>query len=95
MPAKAYILLRTAPGLTKSIYNILKASPVIQMVEMITGPYDLIIAMEAANTDEILRTIMRDIRPAAGVRDTLTCLVIPGENVEQPVHADETASEED
>jgi hypothetical protein len=26
--------------------------------------------------------IMNDIRPAAGIRDTLTCLVIPAEGVD-------------
>ena len=82
MAAQAYVLLRTAPGLTKSIYNSLRASPGVQAVEMITGPYDLILSMEAANTNEILKMIMNDIRPAAGIRDTLTCLVIPAEGVD-------------
>lgn len=79
MAAKAYVLLRTAPGLTRAIYSTLKASPAVQSVEMITGPYDLIAAIEAASTKEILTAIMQDIRPAAGVRDTMTCLVVPGE----------------
>jgi DNA-binding Lrp family transcriptional regulator len=82
MAAKAYILLRTAPGLTKAVYGSLKASPGVQSVEMITGPYDLIVAIEAANTNAILTIVMRDIRPAAGIRDTLTCLVMPGEDLE-------------
>jgi DNA-binding Lrp family transcriptional regulator len=81
MASKAYVLLRTAPGLTKAIYSSLKISPMVQSVEMITGPYDLIVAIEAANTNEILTAVMRDIRPAAGVRDTVTCLVVPGENL--------------
>lgn len=79
MAAKAYILIRTAPGLTKAIYDTLRASPPVQSVEMITGPYDLIVAIEGADTREILTTVVRDIRPAAGVRDTLTCLVVPEE----------------
>jgi DNA-binding Lrp family transcriptional regulator len=79
MVAKAYILIRTAPGLTGAIQNSLRASPAVQSVEMVTGPYDLIVDIEAANTKEILTTVMRDIRPAAGVRDTLTCLVVPAE----------------
>jgi DNA-binding Lrp family transcriptional regulator len=77
MAAKAYILLRTAPGLTKAVHDTLKASPGVQSVEMITGPYDLIAAIEAGTTNEILTIVMRDIRPAAGIRDTLTCLVMP------------------
>jgi DNA-binding Lrp family transcriptional regulator len=81
MAAKAYVLLRTAPGLTKAIYGALRVSPAVQSVELITGPYDLIVAIEAASTNEILTTIMKDIRPAAGVRDTVTCLVVPGENL--------------
>jgi len=48
-------------------------------VEMITGPYDLIITLEGNSTDELLTTVMSEIRPAAGVRDTLTCLVVPGQ----------------
>jgi DNA-binding Lrp family transcriptional regulator len=82
MAAKAYILLRTAPGLTKAVYDSLKASPGVLSVEMITGPYDLIVAIEADNTNAILTIVMRDIRPAAGIRDTLTCLVMPGEELE-------------
>jgi DNA-binding Lrp family transcriptional regulator len=82
MAAKAYVLLRTAPGLTKAIYGALRVSPTVQSVELITGPYDLIVAIEAASTNEILTTIMKDIRPAAGVRDTVTCLVVPSENLE-------------
>lgn len=79
MAAKAYVLIRTAPGLTKSIYSALRISSAVQSVEMITGPYDLIAVMEAADTNKLLKMIMNDIRPAAGVRDTLTCLVVPGE----------------
>jgi len=82
MAAKAYILLRTAPGLTKAIFSALKISPTVTSVEMITGPYDLIVALEADNTNEILTTVMKDIRPAAGIRDTVTCLVVPGEESE-------------
>jgi DNA-binding Lrp family transcriptional regulator len=82
MAVKAYVLLRTAPGLTKAIFSSLKISPVVQSVEMITGPYDLIVAIEAASTTEILTTVMKDIRPAAGIRDTLTCLVVPGEDLD-------------
>jgi hypothetical protein len=77
MAAKAYVLIRTAPGLTGSIRRALQASPLVTSVDMITGPYDLIVAMEAANTHELLTTVMRDIRPAAGIRDTVTCLVVP------------------
>jgi DNA-binding Lrp family transcriptional regulator len=79
MPAKAYVLIRTAPGLTKSISSSLLISPAVLSVEVVTGPYDLIVAIEGPSTDALLTTIMNDIRPAAGVRDTLTCLVVASE----------------
>ena len=82
MAAKAYVLIRTAPGLTKAISSSLRISPIVQSVEMITGEYDLIVAIEAASTNEILTTVMKHIRPAAGVRDTVTYLVVPGENLD-------------
>ena len=68
--------------MTKAIFSSLKISPMVQSVEMITGPYDLIVAIETATTNEILTTVMKEIRPAAGVRDTVTCLVVPGEDLE-------------
>ena len=83
MAAKAYILIRTAPGLTKAIYSSLKLSPAVRAVEMITGPHDLIVTIEAATTSQILTTVINDIRPAAGVRDTVTCLVVPGEDLDE------------
>jgi DNA-binding Lrp family transcriptional regulator len=79
MAARAYVLIRTAPGLTKSIHGALRISPAVRSVEMITGPYDLIAAIEAPDTNKIMATIMHDIRPAAGVRDTMTCLVVQPE----------------
>lgn len=82
MAAKAYLLLRTSPGLTASIHKELLNSRGVRSVEMITGPYDLIVAVEAASANEILRVIMNDIRPAAGIRDTLTCLVVPTEGAD-------------
>jgi hypothetical protein len=82
MAAKAYVLLRTAPGLTKAIFSALRISPAVQSVEMITGPYDLIVALQADSTNEILTTVMSDIRPAAGIRDSVTCLVVPGEDID-------------
>jgi len=82
MAAKAYVLIRTAPGLTKAISSSLRISPIVQSVEAITGEYDLIVAIEAASTNDILATVMRHIRPAAGVRDTVTYLVVPSENLD-------------
>ncbi len=82
MGAKAYVLIRTAPGLTKAIYGALRISPMVRSVEVITGPYDLIVSLEAENTKQILAAILQDIRPAAGVRDTVTCLVVPTEELE-------------
>lgn len=54
----------------------------VQSVEAITGKYDLLVTIEAASTNEILTTVMKHIRPAAGVRDTVTYLVVPGENLD-------------
>lgn len=79
MTAKAYVLIRTAPGLTKSISSALRISPAVLSVELVTGPYDVIATIEGPSTDALLTTIMHDIRPAAGVRDTMTCLVVPVE----------------
>jgi DNA-binding Lrp family transcriptional regulator len=83
MAARAYVLIRTQPGLTRAIYSALKVRPIVQSVEMVTGPYDLIAVVEASSTNEVLTTIMEDIRQASGVYDTVTCLVIPAKDAGQ------------
>jgi DNA-binding Lrp family transcriptional regulator len=82
MGARAYVLIKTAPGLTKAIYSALCVSPAVASVEIVTGPYDLIACLEADTTNEILTAILRDVRPADGIRDTVTCLVVPTEGLE-------------
>ncbi|MGD8623196.1 MAG: Lrp/AsnC ligand binding domain-containing protein [Anaerolineae bacterium] len=82
MTARAYILMKTSPGFTKAIYSSLRINPTVQTVETITGPYDLIVTLEGESTNEILAAVMREIRPAEGVRDTVTCLVVPGEELD-------------
>ena len=77
--AKAYVLIKTSPGLTKAIYSAVRISPAVRSVEMITGPYDLLVAIEAPSAEELLQSIMGDIRPTAGLQDTMTCLVVPVE----------------
>jgi DNA-binding Lrp family transcriptional regulator len=44
---------------------------------MVTGPYDLIAAIESQTTDDLLDLITREIRYIDGVTDTITCFVIP------------------
>jgi DNA-binding Lrp family transcriptional regulator len=68
--------------MTKAISSSLRISPMVQSVETITGKYDLIVAIEAADTNDLLTTVMKHIRPAAGVRDTVTYLVVPGEDLD-------------
>jgi DNA-binding Lrp family transcriptional regulator len=80
MAARAYVLLRTSPGLTQAVARSLRAHRTVRSVEMITGPYDLIALIEGETANHILTAVMQDIRPAAGIRETLTCLVVP----EQP-----------
>lgn len=71
------MLIKTSPGLTKVAYNAVRVSPTIRSVDMITGPYDLLVSIEGQSAEELLQSIMRDIRPTAGVQDTMTCLVVP------------------
>ena len=77
MAAKAYVLLRTSPGLTQAVARSLRANRSIRSVEMITGPYDLLALIEGETANHILTAVMQHIRPAAGIRETLTCLVVP------------------
>ena len=74
---KAFLLIRTNPRNTSEILRKISQYNFVNEVDMVTGPYDLIAAIESQTTDDLLDLITREIRYIDGVTDTITCFVIP------------------
>lgn len=76
MSARAYVLVETAVGKSKEVTNIIKGLSGIKSVDQVTGPYDIIAIIEAANLNEIGDMVTGKIHPIPGISRTVTCLAI-------------------
>lgn len=77
MATKAYVLMETVVGKTKDIVDALQKLEPIRSVDAVTGPYDVIAVMEAADLNAIGELVTGKIHTVQGVLRTVTCLVTP------------------
>ncbi|MFM7874161.1 MAG: Lrp/AsnC ligand binding domain-containing protein, partial [Actinomycetota bacterium] len=47
----------------------------VTIAESVTGPYDVIMRAEAANMEELGRTVLNKVQAVPGITRTLTCPV--------------------
>jgi DNA-binding Lrp family transcriptional regulator len=77
---RAYVLIETAPGKTKSVKKELgkiKGAPsALVRLDAVTGPYDFIAVVEGANLDAIGRLVTDAIGIIDGVTRTTTCVAV-------------------
>jgi len=77
---KAYILVETTPGKTKSIKKALGklkgGSTSITALDAVTGPYDFIAVVEGPNLDAIGELVTDSRGTIDGVTRTTTCVAV-------------------
>ena len=76
MAAKAFVLIETAVGRTREVAAALKKLGGVKSVDTVTGPYDIIVIIEAAGLNDIGDLVTGKIHPIAGISRTVTCLTI-------------------
>ncbi|KXA97668.1 AsnC family transcriptional regulator [candidate division MSBL1 archaeon SCGC-AAA259I09] len=73
---KAYILLTSAIGRVKDVFDRLKGLKNVKTVSIVTGPYDLIVLVEAEDLSTLTNTVVEEIREIEGVVDTNTAIIV-------------------
>jgi len=77
---RAYVLIETAPGKTKSVKKelgrIAGASSTLAQLDAVTGPYDFIAQVEGPTLDAIGRLVTDEIGAIDGVTRTTTCVAV-------------------
>jgi DNA-binding Lrp family transcriptional regulator len=77
---KAYVLIETAPGKTKSVQHALgrlaRGPATMVHLDAITGPYDFIAVVEGGSLDEIGRLVTDEMGTISGVTRTTTCVAV-------------------
>ena len=77
---KAFVLIETAPGKTKSVKKELSriagSGSSLAHLDAVTGPYDFIAQVEGATLDAIGRLVTDEIGIIDGVTRTTTCVAV-------------------
>lgn len=74
--ASAFILIEAAPKKARVACARIAKIPGVQSAHLITGPYDIIALVEAADPQAIGSIVMSRIQAVDGVGKTITCVVL-------------------
>jgi DNA-binding Lrp family transcriptional regulator len=80
MAVRGYVLIEAEVGRAKSVGEALTKlkhpDAKVVGVDTVTGPYDVIVQMEADDLDKLGNTITEGIQHIEGVQRTTTCLAV-------------------
>ncbi len=78
MATKAYLLIETAVGKTREVATTLTGLPGIAMVDVVTGPYDIIAMINGDDISVVGDLVTGRIHTVPGVVRTVTCVAVGG-----------------
>ena len=73
---RAYVLIQTDTGRAADVAGGIRGLPGVISTEAVTGPYDVIVFVEAADVDALGQLVVSSVQPVDGIVRTLTCPVI-------------------
>ena len=76
MPTKAYVLVETAVGKTRDVLEAVRTIPGIETADAVTGPYDLIITVQASDLNAVGNLVTSRVHTIGGIVRTTTCLAM-------------------
>ena len=76
MSVKAYLLIDAEVGQGSAVVDALEGKDEVVLVNRVTGPYDVIVAVEVDNLYALGSFVTRQVHAVSGVKNTLTCLKV-------------------
>ena len=73
-----YLLVETEVGKLEEVARRVRAVPNVVEVQGVTGPFDLIIKVEADHINTALDVVMNRIRRVPGIKSTETLVTVGG-----------------
>lgn len=73
---EAYVLLTSAIGKVREVFEKVKKLDKVKDVRIVTGPFDIVVLAEAENLSVLTNTVVDDIREIEGVVDSNTAIVV-------------------
>jgi len=71
-----YLLVETDVGKLDEVIRRLKGLPGVAEVQAVTGPFDLIVKVQAPHINQALDTVVHKIRKVPGIKSTETLVTV-------------------
>ncbi|MCK4177961.1 Lrp/AsnC family transcriptional regulator [Aciditerrimonas ferrireducens] len=76
MTVSAYVLIQTEVGRAASVASEVGRLPGVVSAEDVTGPYDVVVRVEADTVDDLGTMVVSQIQRIQGITRTITCPVV-------------------
>lgn len=76
MTVSAYILIQTEVGKAASVAQAVRPISGVVAADDVTGPYDVVVRVEAPNMDELGRLVVSQVQMLDGITKTTTMPVV-------------------
>ncbi|WP_205325194.1 Lrp/AsnC family transcriptional regulator [Glycomyces sp. YM15] len=73
---QAYILVQTEVGMAEQVAEGVTAIEGVVRVDIVTGPYDVVVLTEAASGDHLRTLVVSKVQRVPGITRTLTCSIL-------------------
>jgi DNA-binding Lrp family transcriptional regulator len=73
---RSYVLIQTESGRATDVTRTIRGVPGVISTETVTGPYDVVVLIEAEDVDALGRLVVTAIQSVEGIVRTLTCPVV-------------------
>jgi DNA-binding Lrp family transcriptional regulator len=72
---QAYVLIQTKVGDAGQVARELERIPGVVSSDPVTGPYDVVVRVQASDLDDLGRVVAVDVQGIDGITRTLTCVI--------------------
>jgi len=76
MTVHAYVLVQTDVGKAADVTRFMREIDGVVSAEDVTGPYDVIVLIQAPSIDEVGRLVVSQMQRIDGITRTVTCPVV-------------------
>ena len=76
MAVTGYVLIQTEVGKAAGVTETVRALQGVTSADDVTGPYDVIVRIEAPTLDDLGKQVASQIQAVDGISRTFTCLVV-------------------
>ncbi len=76
MSVSAYVLIEAASDKTRGVLKGLTKIPGVKSAHAVTGPFDIIAWVEAADHNSLGDMVLSKIRKVPGIVKTMTCVAV-------------------